>query len=187
MNRTGLTYTIIGVALLAIWFFALYTPYEQKKIATTLKITECNQQLNDFSRTLTMFPAILDQKKTLDEKKQFVNSKLYTKEQVLNLFERLKHQANSQNLAVMEITPPINELLELNNSLPDSTSPQFLNIGLSLEGDYIEFGRFISALERENYFRGVNRCIISRTDENRNITNFFIGFKALLGNFESQS
>lgn len=187
MNRTGLTYLTIGIALLGIWFFALYLPYQKNKIGNDQKIAVCYQQLNDFSQTLSMFPAVLDQKKTLDQKKELVNSKLYTKEQVLALFNRLKRQANEENLAVIEITPPVDELLQLNSSMPDSTAPQFLNIGMSLNGDYLTFGRFISALEKENYFRGINRCIISRTDEDKNITNFFIGFKALLGNYGSGS
>lgn len=187
MNRTGITYLVICLSLLAVWFLALYLPYENNRTVKNHEINECYQQLNDFSRTLTMFPTILNQKKTLDQKKKFANSKLYTKEQVLNLFTRLKQQANAENLSVLEITPPVNELLQLNTTLPDSTSPQFLNIGMSIDGDYLEFGRFIAALEQEDYFRGVNRCIISRTDENKNITNFYIGFKALLGNYERES
>ena len=86
---------------------------------------------------------------------------------------------------VVEITPPVEELLELNRVLPDSTKPQFLTIGVRLSGDFIKFGQYVREIEEAPYFRGLQRCTIIGNREKNENQQLYVSFKALLGNFRS--
>ncbi len=180
-------YAGIIVTIIGIWFLVIFTPYVENKKSLNAKITADHIKLSDFEQTIHILPKYLTELKSLKEQRSSLNSKLYTKEEVINLFERLKKTANSQHLEVTEITPPIAELLHLNSMIPDSTNPQFLNIGVRVSGSYIEFAKFIKIIEKESFFRGVNACrILGSKDYNKEL-DLYIGFKALLGHTGDQS
>lgn len=186
MNRKGYILLGSGFGLICLWFFILFIPFQTSNNKYEHEIQQAQNQFNDFNQTISMLPSIIKRKGTLERQKFELNSRLYTKAEVLSLFEKLKEKAAFINLSVSEITPPVEELLLLNSIIPDSTKPQFLNIGMRLKGNYIQFGKFVEILEREDYFRGINRCIITG-DVKQNIeTNFYIGFKALLGRYEAK-
>lgn len=184
MNRKSWIYISCSIVIVILWVFLQFIPYVEKSAQITGLTIEAEQLLQDFTNTIDMLPEILKQKEQLLSQKLLLNSKLYTKAEVLNLFNELKTKAGIQQLEVTEITPSVEELLHLNSIVPDSTQPQFLNIGLNVVGSYINFGKFVTTLEKEKYFRGINRCIIvGKIDENDEIS-MFIGFKALLGRTE---
>ncbi len=187
MNRTTQMYIAACIGIIAAWIFLAFLPNEQRRQQSVIKVTENEQQLADFQATLAQLPLYLGKKHDLDKQKKDLTSKLYTKEDVLNLFERIKEQAATRNLTVTEITPPVEELLYLNTIIPDSVTPQFLNIGVRMGGDYISFGKFVSALEKENYFRGVNRCQIDANADGLKEPTFYFAFKALLGTYKGSS
>ncbi|MFC1475284.1 hypothetical protein ACFLQG_01420 [Candidatus Zixiibacteriota bacterium] len=184
MNRQSWTYVSISLGVIVLWIFFLFFPYVQKKNDISQKTIETENRLVDFKRTIDMLPEIIEKRKSLQKEKFSLDSKLYTKAEVLSLFKELKIKAALKNLEVTEITPSVEELLYLNKIVPDSTQPQFLNIGLNLSGDFINFGKFINTLEEEEYFRGINRCIIAGKLEEDNEITMFIGFKALLSRTE---
>ncbi len=186
MKKMTITYVAIAIALCAIWFFAAYVPFHKEKEQASAEIIEAEKQLADFHRTISELPKYLERQKNLLTQRQDLNSKLYSKKDVLKLFETLRNEADIKNVEVTEITPPVEELLYLNSIVPDSSKPQFLNIGLSLEGDYVSFGKFIEKIERADYFRGINRCkMFGHADDKSKVTMHF-GFKALLGNLRDQ-
>ncbi len=187
MNKQSYIYLSSIILVLSLWFFLVYTPYVQEKAVLKNKITENLTQLQDFEQTISLLPKFIAEKEALKKRKDYLNSKLYTKEEVINLFSRLKKEAATQLLVVTEITPPIEELLSLNSIIPDSTKPQFLNIGVKVSGSYIEFAKFIKKIESEPYFRGINGCRISGSRDYNKKLDLYLGFKALLGRIGNKS
>ena len=187
MNKQGYIYSISSITILALWFFLLCSPFIKEEKQLKSQISDGNAQLTDFEETITLLPKFISERKQLRQRKEFLNSMLYTKEEVISLFKRLKQDASSQHLIVTEITPPIEELLQLNSIIPDSTVPQFLNIGVSVSGSYIEFAKFIKQIEKEPYFRGINQCRISGSKDFNQELKLHIGFKALLGRLGEKS
>ncbi len=185
MNRQSLIYISISIGVIVLWIFLLFFPYVQKNNDISQQIAMTEQKLVDFQKTIDMLPIIIEKRKLLQKEKFSLDSKLYTKAEVLSLFKELEIKAALKNLKITEITPSVEELLYLNSIIPDSTQPQFLNIGLNLSGDFINFGKFVNKLEKEDYFRGINRCIIAgRLEDDREIS-MYIGFKVLLSRTES--
>ena len=187
MNKQGYIYLTLILLVSSLWFFILCIPYVKEEKMLRIKISEDISQLQDFEQTISLLPAYISEREALKQKKDFLNSKLYTKEEVINLFSRLKDDASVRHLTVTEITPPVEELLNLNNIIPDSTKPQFLNIGVRVSGSYIEFAKFLKKVEKEPYFRGINSCRISGSKDLNQELNMYIGFKALLGRIGDKS
>ncbi len=187
MNKQSYIYISSISLALCLWFFLIFTPYTKEKKTLKDGIENSTVQLNDFAKTIDLLPKFVAERELLKKRKDFINSNLYTKEEVINLFSRLKMNASKHNLEVTEITPPIAELLHLNSFIPDSTKPQFLNIGVQVSGSYIEFAKFIKKIEQEPYFRGLNSCRISGSKDYNQELDLYIGFKALLGRIGNKS
>ncbi|MEW6412940.1 MAG: hypothetical protein AB1483_10795 [Candidatus Zixiibacteriota bacterium] len=186
MNRLVVTYASIAVALCCLWFFSIYAPGIKERETLSLQIVDAEKRLADFQQTIADLPLYIAKHKSLLELRNDLNSRLYTKKDVLKLFDKLKEEASVRNLVVTDITPPVEELLYLNTIIPDSGQPQFLNIGLIIEGDYINFGKFVQTVEQADYFRGINSCkMYGHADDKSKITLHF-GFKALLGSFKDE-
>lgn len=186
MSKQVYMYLTGIVAAVLLWGYFVYVPFHENKISYFKERGSLETQLHDFQTTIAQLPAYLERKKALNQERKELTSKLYTKEEVLNLFGKIRQEANSYHLEVVEITPPVEELLELNRSLPDSTQPQFLTIGVRLAGDYIQFGRYVRDIEEAPYFRGLRRCTITGNREKNEHQQLYVSFKALLGNFRSK-
>lgn len=184
MNKLGYTYISVAFVICCLWLFMVFVPYHKQKQILSIKIDNSKKQLEDYKQTIKSFPAFLKRKNHLDLLKSNLNSKLYTKNDVLKLFKQIKKEASFQKLTVIDITPSIEELLYLNNIIPNSGQPPFINIGLQLKGDYIHFGKFISSIEKKEFFQNINQCHIIKGDESdkNGVINIYFTFKALLGN-----
>ena len=96
------------------------------------------------------------------------------------MLDKLDQEARANNLEILDITPPVSELLELNRiTRPDE--PLFLNITLTIAGNYVGFGKYMNNLEKAPFFRGVNSCHISGLPEEDPQLSLVVGFKTLLG------
>jgi len=187
MNKKSYIYISVTSFVLVLWFFNVFTPFTIEKRTLEQQIYTSKTQLKDFTETIELLPKFIAEREALKQRKDYLNSNLYTKEEVINLFSRLKKNASKYNLEVTEITPPIEELLRLNSFIPDSTKPQFLNIGVQVSGSFIEFAKFIKQIEQESYFRGLNNCRISGSRDYNQELDLYLGFKALLGRIGEKS
>ncbi|MFQ6007760.1 MAG: hypothetical protein ACE5K8_02305 [Candidatus Zixiibacteriota bacterium] len=190
MKRWIITYTVAGIGLMFVWFLLVFVPLHKERVRLETQILESQRQLEDFKRRVSEVPQFIEARQKLIEQRALLSSKLYTKGDLIKLFEQLERQAQSENLTITEISPPIEELLYLNSLVPDSTQPQFLNLDLKLDGNYIGFGKFVGHVEQSNYFRGINECQIMADKETRGTdghVQFQLGIKALLGNFKDKS
>lgn len=187
MRKAVIIYSLILPALGCLWFFGAYVPYHKAQKQKISQIAEAQKQLLDFQQTISELPRFIERHKNLLTMRKDLDSKLYTKKDVLKLFARLREEADRKGVEVTEITPPIEELLYLNTIIPDSSQPQFLNIGLKVEGDFINFGKYIQVVEGAEYFQGINGCrIFSHGDDNSKVSILF-DFKALLGSFREET
>lgn len=179
-------YTVSTAALAVTWLLLVHVPQRQTHQTLRGQIEAAQGNLADYERTLDELQAFTRERESLLKVRREMNSQLYTKKDVLSLFARITDQAHQHNLMVKEITPPVEELIDLNRLVPDSTQPYFLTVGVRVEGDYIDFGRFVRSIEEAAYFRGMERCqILSPPDDG--ITSFQISLKTLLGDVGKRS
>lgn len=180
MNSRSMTFLGIGAAMILLWFFVLYAPLTREHHELDKKIIEAREQLDDFDRTMRELPGFLETQRNLEQFKADLNSSLYAKADILSLLARIESDASNLRLEIVEITPPIEELLELNRSDLSPEKPQFLNLTLNIKGRFVQFGKFVSVLEEAVYFRGINHCLVSGSRLGDAPENYSIGFRALL-------
>ncbi len=187
MKNKSFTYLALTIILSGIWISFVLLPLHKEKLTLIVKKHELESQLTDYKRTLENLPNIIKEQNNFLLFKNSLNDKLYTKRDLLKLFEKLNTLAASSDLVIDEITPPIEELLTLNRMVSDSTQPLFLNISLKMTGQYDRFGRFVKMVESSNFFRSTNLCQVIGSNEFDEELLFRFGFKALLGNLSNKS
>lgn len=176
-----------GLGLIILWVMLFYRPHWSNHNEHHKQIAQATIQLNDYHQTLSDLDEFIKMQAGLNKEKGELNSKLYTKADVLKLFAHLHQEADRLDLELYEITPPVEELLALNQTLPDPSKPQFLTIGIRLRGGFVEFGRFTQIVEQSDYFRGVRRCNIQGIPDDPYQSSFLLTFRALLGNIGATS
>lgn len=181
MNRRVLPYAVIVLVLAGGWFFAMYEPYRRQQAETRGRAAEARRQLAQYGRFMAELPTILAARKELEARKLDLNSHLYARNELIMLFEHLEQDAAQYGLRVEEITPPIEELLELNRAGLKSNGPRFLNIDVRLTGPFAGLGKFVQQLESERHFSTVRRCLITSSGDRRTNPQMLIGFTTLLG------
>ncbi len=181
MKSRVLTHFAIAILMIAIWMIAGYLPVRNERTALNAQIVQAEAQLTDFNLTIAQLPQIIAAREDLALKLQALNSKLYAKGDVLKLLDQLRHDASQYNLAVTEIVPSVGELLEINRHIPENGEPQFLNVSMRMNGDYLKFGQFVLFLEKAVYFRGITACQISRSTTQNDALSLTLGFKAQIG------
>ena len=180
MNKILAIYGGSALVLTVAWALLILVPSQKKMKALESEIAKSEKHIADFTSTIEQIPEYLETKEDLIAFREGLNSTLYAGSDILRLFSKLEKDARTHRLAVNEITPPVDELLELNRNVgPDE--PQFLNITLKMTGNYIDFGRYMTELEKAPYFRGINDCRITAGNEENTKSSIVVGFKALLG------
>ncbi|MDP1086157.1 hypothetical protein Q6245_27720, partial [Klebsiella pneumoniae] len=90
-----------------------------------LQIIEKQNRLTDFNKTLAELSNYVQTSSNLESHKVELSSRLYSKNEILKLFRQLESDAVRNNLKITEIIPPLEELLELNKTFPNSEEPLF--------------------------------------------------------------
>ena len=181
MNKHLVAYISTGLGMIVLWFFLAYKPMASKKESLETSVDKMSHQRDNIQHIIEELPHYLETRKELSIKINDINSRLYTKNNVLALFALLDEEAMKRALSVLEITPPVEELLLLNTVVRESDKLLYLNINLKLEGSYTDFGRFTRFIEHASFFRGINHCQITNSPDSNDPTHFVLGFKALLG------
>jgi hypothetical protein len=177
---------VAGALMIIVWVLAALIPHLGEYQSLNNQIQEASLKLVDFQQTIRLLPEYVKTRNELARKKAELNSSLYTKENILSLFAKFYALADKNRVDIVEITPPVEELLQINRIVPDSVGLMFLNIGLRIEGDYRDFGQFVSALENETFYRGPNHCNIIGTFDRRIKVQYHVGFKSLLGSLKDE-
>jgi Tfp pilus assembly protein PilO len=187
MSKRITLYAAAALAMTLVWYYAYYSPTSAQRADLGREIQKVEAQLADFNRTIEELPAFLAANKNLELLRGELNSSLFAKSDILELFWQLNRDATAHGLELVEISPPVAELLELNRRAPNEHVPQFLNITLRLEGEYVSLGRFVRQLEAKPYFRSINSCIVRGTQMVQPTVNLSVSFKALIGTVEESA
>lgn len=177
-------YVIAALAIGVLWYTLVQTPATRRQASLSRRIAEADKKLEDFSLTMKELPTFLRASQDLESLKKELNHSLFARSDILKLLEKITEDAIEHDLKVLEISPPVEELLMLNRTSGDTLQPQFLNIQLDLNGQYINFGKYVDHLETRPFFRAINFCSIRGQRDSRSAIDFSISFKALIGSPE---
>ena len=187
MKQRIIVFVAAALGFVALWVFLLQQPAARRQAQLDADLAATQATLADYRTTVADLPAILAQQNRLKSSRAELASKLFAKQDILELFRELDNDVRSHDLRITEISPPVHELLELNRKLQIPDEPLFLNIRLTIRGGYVEFGKYVQGLEQAPYFRGVNRCTITNSSVPGDPTIFTIDFRALLGSTAESS
>lgn len=186
MKSKLIGYASFSVVMLILWTFLVFVPQHTLYLETSSNIIQAEKNLADFKRTVLLLPAYVKTHEDLTKKIESLNSSLYTKENILNLFDQYYTIAKKNKMKIVEITPPVEELLRINRVNPDSTKLMILNVSIKVNGSYDNFGRFVSSMEEALFFRGSNHCSILSTYNNKSPVLYNFGFRSLLGSLKGK-
>lgn len=174
---------IIGsLAVIALaWFFLLAAPQFEENKKLKVSVVDAERQLADLKNVIRQVPEYYDMQQKMIEEKQLLISKLYSKKDLLKLFDEFADKAHLHDLELVEISPSLQELLELNKMPPGENSPRILDITLKFRGTLSDAGRFIEEIEKQNFYKGLNHCRISNPVQKRAYSDISLGFRAVLG------
>lgn len=187
MKRSVCIYSGIGVAMLLGWYLLLFIPLNRERTTVHTRADQARQQLVGYQQTMLQLPMYLETQSDLNKARVDLNDGLYARDQIIQLFSLLTEQAKRRGLRVVEISPPVEELLLLNSILPGSDQPPFLNLTVTVVGGYVNFGKYLQLIEGAEFYRGINRCLIITAADEAAPTTCTISFQALLGTGETKS
>lgn len=176
-------YVVGALVLAALWYVVAYRPGSRKLQAIHEDTIATERKLAEYHKIVNELPSILEADRKLQAERRLLNSSLYAKGDVLALFQQLTQDAAAYDLNLVQISPPISELLELNRQATADNNPLFLNVTVDFEGQYLKFGRFCGNLETKPYFRAVRSCQMRSRPASPTV-DLSLSFKALLGTTE---
>ncbi len=186
MKQRHIIVLSISIIMIAVWYILLVQPTRQKYAKINTDLYDSYTQIKDFKKIMMTAPEFYKKHDRIKQQQLHLSSQLYSKENLLSLFDELENRAKSNNLNVIEFTPSVEELLRLNQILPDENKPQTLNIVIRLDGRLIDIGTFVKGIESESFYQGVDFCNISNSLDGKINSNFTFGFKAVLGTIRKQ-
>jgi len=181
MTKLLAAYIGAGLVVVTLWFTLIYAPFTVQREELKNRSASSVATLDDYDQTMEELPRFLQQANNLRAFRDELNSKLYAKSDILKLFERIATDAIDYDLTLVEITPPIEELLELNPTAGNNDEPQFLNVTLNLRGQFVDFGKYLNHLESAPYFRQVSACYVRGKKLLQPDLDMSITFRALIG------
>lgn len=184
MRKRSAIYIAAGMGLALLWYLVAYRPLDASLGAVREKTSAAEAQLADYNETVKRLPEYLKANETLETLRAKLNSSLFAKSDILDLFRQLSRDAADHRLELVQISPPVEELLELNRQAIAKSEPQFLNVTLDFKGRYMDFGRYIGHLEARPYFQAINNCYIRGNQILQPTVDMAVSFKALLGTLE---
>ena len=181
MRNVLATAVVICLLVASGWFLFIHRPAQIEQEELLQKIEAAQDSLSDFRKTVADIPEVIKTSEMLEASRNDLASSLYAKSDIVRLFDDIAETVARYNLELKAITPPVEELLELNEKVLNPAEPLFLNVTLTVRGNFLDFGRYVWTLEQSSFFRGINRCVVrSGAARDRSVT-YDIGFRALLG------
>lgn len=174
--------TIAAAAAIAlVWYLFIASPQLQENRKLRSSVDESERQLADLRNVIVKIPEYCNMRQKMLEEKHLLISRLYSKDDLIKLFDEFAGRAHLHDLELVEISPSLQELLELNNVSPDANSPRMLDMTLKFRGTLSNAGRFIEEIEKQSFYKGLNHCRISNPVEKRPLSDISLGFRAVLG------
>ncbi len=180
MKLTPRYFLFGSLAAVVAWYFFLFAPIRQKITTAHIEASTVSSELETLLMTLKNVPDQLKTERGLDSLRQAINSSLYATNEIERLFAEFTDEAETYGLTVTEITPSVEELLKLEENLKQKDFAPFLNFGVRMTGQFVDFGQFVERLEAAPFFQGINKVSVSAPSEPGKPLSFFIDMRALL-------
>jgi Tfp pilus assembly protein PilO len=180
MNRRRTIYLAVALALLTGWYLFAFSPLRARQADLSVKISAAEAKLDDYQKTVKQIPDFIATQSKLADRRKELQSRLYGKDELLSLFAHLRQLADKRHLTIVEVTPPIQELLKLATIDLPAEQPPFLEFSLAMTGDYISFGRFVTEIEAEPFFRGFTTARVRAPERDDSELKERLGVRVLL-------
>lgn len=180
MKITPRYFMIASLAAGAAWYFLLFTPTGQKATLAHIEAATVSSELETLLMTLKNVPDQLKTERGLDSLREAINNSLYATNEIERLFAEFTDEAETYGLTVTEITPSVEELLQLEENQRQKDFAPFLNFSVRMSGQFVDFGQFVERLEAAPFFQGINKITVNGAVEPGKPLTFYIDMRALL-------
>jgi Tfp pilus assembly protein PilO len=171
---------IAALAVVVAWYFLVFTPTNQQMTAAHIEASTVSTELETLLIKLKNVPDQLKTEQGLDSLREAINSSLYATNEIERLFNEFTDEAETYGLTVTEITPSVEELLQLEENLRKKDFAPSLNFGVRMTGRFVDFGQFVERLEAAPFFQGINKVTVNAQAEPGKPLTFYLDMRALL-------
>lgn len=181
MKKRYIITIAVTLPVLLLWFLFMMSPQMKKKNEIKASVAEAEKRLDDFKRTMREFPGYFNARQRLLQERISLVSKLYSKEDLVKLFDEMEKKSIKHELTLVELSPSVEKLLALNRNMPEENQPRLLDIVVKARGHLKNIGLYIKEIESGAFYKGLNYCRISNPAEYREFSDVSYSFRAILG------
>jgi hypothetical protein len=181
MKKRLIIYSLSTTIALALWLIIMIFPQFKMKSEIGQSLNQVDTRLAEVQKAMASFPQELGTNREIKLMREIDLSRQYSREQLLTLFDQMRQYAYRENLAVLEISPSVEELLELNRNLARKKEFPQLNLTIRLNGSFRNLAQYIKNIESEEFYLGTNFCQIAAPTSGQGNPDMTYGFKAILG------
>lgn len=184
MNRAQRKYAALFGSIFVVFaalYFAIIFPSANAARSAKAETVVLTLKLDGYHKSLDMVHAYLQRRDSLAQRSAELTARLYARDDVLALIERLKTRATEFNANVREISPSVVELLAINNRPPQESAPQHVNISLRVSADSDAAGTLLQALESEPFFVDLLSLHVVGRERGLAPAEYVFNFRAQLG------
>jgi len=139
-------YVLLGIAA---WFL-LYQPRIAARQKTAKEIADLQKQLDETKARIAQMPKLRQHKEQLESEIRAIWARVVPRSQMLGLFKQLAQEAEQKRVHFLEIVPPGLDTLLQEEGQSDPVRPvPFL---VTVQGRYLDIGRYVEDLNRYPYF-----------------------------------
>ncbi len=156
-----IVYVVLGVAA---WFL-LYQPRIKARQKAAAEIAELRKELDETKARIAQLPKLRQRKEQLELEIQDIWSRVVPRSEMLSLFRRISQEAEQRRVHFLEIVPPgLDTLLQEESPSAQVRPVPFM---VTVQGRYLDIGRYIASLNSYPYFVRVPDFEINARDDIR--------------------
>ncbi|MBN2536664.1 type 4a pilus biogenesis protein PilO [candidate division WOR-3 bacterium] len=151
LERRVLLIGLVVCILLGVFaFFVLYQPQLKARQASTAEVEDLNKQLEETRQRVKQMPRLRARLVELEEANAAFSARVVPRDEVLTTVRRLADIAQGQRVRFLEVSPPgLDTLLREETSSTPVRSVPFM---VTVQGRYMDVGRYVESLDRFPYF-----------------------------------
>ncbi|MCH9031913.1 MAG: hypothetical protein IIB00_06600 [candidate division Zixibacteria bacterium] len=181
IHKNTIMLSLALVAFVVASVFLVQRPIEESYRDVSIEFQNLSAKIERYGLKFRRVNEILQRRNSLSSKRSLLLSTLYSCQEAMKLVENIDSRATRLNLNIGEISPSVNELLQIGNTLPGDSTPHFLNISVGMTGGFKEAGIFLEEIQEENWFWNLNSIHIRAREEGKVPAEYALSFKAILG------
>ncbi len=139
-------YVVLGIG----FWFLLYQPRLNARQKTVAEIKELQKQLDETKARIAQMPKLRAKKEQLGMEIAGIWERVVPRSEMLGLFRQLAQEAERQRVRFLEVAPPgLDTLLEEEGPSAQVRPVPFM---VTVQGRYLDIGRFVEGLAQYPYF-----------------------------------